>query len=508
MNDLSKAPTAEIQQGKPEQTFDPRGKRIGIFVIAYNAESHITQTLDRIPPEIWRAVTVVYVVDDCSTDETTEKALSYHKYPDKFVVIRNRVNRRYGGNQKFGYQWAIDQGLDIVVMLHADGQYAPEELTRMLTPIVNGEADVVLGSRMIRKTDALKGGMPKYKFIGNIVLTKIESALTGLKLSEYHSGYRAYSIPLLKKLLFWENADEWHFDTQILLQAYQAGARIKEIPIPTYYGDEICHVNGIVYGINCILCALGFWLFRRGIYYSRKYDVHVQGQRYFEKFSDPYSSHSLIWKRLQTENLEGKAVLELGVGDASLTKKMREAGAIVDGVEVDPLYADLAAPHCRTMYRGDLNRIEALGLPTDYDIIIAADVLEHLLDPEVVLSKLKAHLHRGGLLVVSLPNVANIYVRLSLLFGRFRYHTKGILDRTHLHFYTLDTARMMLRKTGWVVEHADVTAIPLGVVFPFLLRRPFRFLLGSFYGLTRIFRGLLAYQSVWFCRNPNLPQLL
>lgn len=490
------------------KTFDSRGKRIGIFVIAYNAESHIMQTLDRIPPEIWDAVSVVYVVDDCSTDETTEKALEYTKHPDKFVVIRNRINRRYGGNQKFGYQWAIDQGLDFVVMLHADGQYAPEELPNMLRPLVNDEADVVLGSRMIHKRNALEGGMPKYKFVGNIILTQIEGALTGLKLSEYHSGYRAYSVALLKKILFWENADEWHFDTQILLQAYQAGARIKEIPIPTYYGDEICHVNGIVYAINCIWSAFGFWLFRHGIYYSRKYDVHAQGQRYFEKFSDPYSSHTLVWKRLQRENLRDKKVLELGVGDASLTRKLREAGAIVDGVEVEPLYVEMARPHCRTIYSGDLNRIEQLGLPSDYDIIVAADVLEHLLDPEIVLSRLKAHLNKGGLLVVSLPNVANIYVRLSLLFGRFRYHTKGILDKSHLHFYTLDTARMMLRKTGWIVEEATVTAIPFGVVFPFLLRHPFRPLLSLFYGLTRIFKGLLAYQSIWFCRNPNWHRLL
>lgn len=490
------------------QSFDARGKRIGIFVIAYNAESHITQTLDRIPPAIWDAVTVVYVVDDCSTDETTAKALEYNKHRDKFVVIRNRINRRYGGNQKFGYQWAIDQGLDIVVMLHADGQYAPEELPRMLSPIVNEEADVVLGSRMINKADALKGGMPKYKFLGNIVLTKVEAWLTGLKLSEYHSGYRAYSTALLKKILFWENADEWHFDTQILLQAYQAGARIREIPIPTYYGDEICHVNGILYGLNCILSAFGFWLFRRGLYYSRKYDVHAQGQRYFEKFSDPYSSHTLIWQRLRRESLHGKKVLELGVGDASLTRKLHEAGAIVDGIEVEPLYVEMARPYCREIYRGDLNRIAEMPLPSDYDIIVAADVLEHLVDPEMVLSRLKAHLNRGGLLVVSLPNVANIYVRLSLLFGRFRYHTKGILDKSHLHFYTLDSARLMLRKTGWVIEESGVTAIPFGVVFPFLLRMPFRPLLSAFYGLTRGFKGLLAYQSLWFCRNPNLHQLL
>jgi glycosyltransferase involved in cell wall biosynthesis len=111
------------------------GCRIGIFVIAYNAESHIEKTLSRIPEAVWQKLTVVYIVDDCSSDETTLKALDFnHEHSAKIVVIRNRVNLRYGGNQKLGYQWAIDQQLDIVVMLHADGQYAPEFLNRCTRP--------------------------------------------------------------------------------------------------------------------------------------------------------------------------------------------------------------------------------------------------------------------------------------------------------------------------------------------------------------------------------------
>jgi glycosyltransferase involved in cell wall biosynthesis len=294
--------------------------RIGIFVIAYNAESHIEKTLSRIPESVWKMLTVVYIVDDCSSDDTTLKALNFHHaHSGKIVVIRNRVNLRYGGNQKLGYQWAIDQQLDIVVMLHADGQYAPEFLEQMYTPIMNNEADVVIGSRMMTAKTALQGGMPKYKYYGNIILTKMQIALTGLKLSEYHSGYRAYSVKFLKSIPFWENSNEWHFDTQILLQNYQVKARIKELPIPTYYGDEICRVNGMSYAFNCVITSFGFLLFRRGIYYSRKYDVNLKGQRYFDKFDDPYSSHSIIYKYLLEHGVAGKKILELGVGDASLT---------------------------------------------------------------------------------------------------------------------------------------------------------------------------------------------
>lgn len=489
--------------------FSSNGKRIGIFVIAYNAESHIAETLKRIPPEIWQAVEIVYVIDDCSTDETVGKTIELKAHYPKLTVIRNPINQMYGGNQKRGYQFAIDQGLDAVVMLHADGQYAPEYLGRLLDPIVRDEADVVFGSRMATKGGALRGGMPYYKFVSNIFISRIQNALSGMRLSEFHSGYRVFTTQFLKGIPFWESTNDWHFDAEILLQAGQYKARIAEVPIPTHYGDEICRVPGIIYGLNCILAAFKCFLFNKGIIYSRIFDVDGTGTRYREKFSDPFSSHSKILKRLQSEGLSGKKVLELGVGDSSLTKRMTEGGAIVDVAELDARLLDGARPYCRKAVATNLDDVESLDFEEQYyDIILAADVLEHLKNPEAVLSRLKKFLRKGGLLIVSLPNVANIYVRLNILFGRFPYHTKGILDATHLHFYTLVTAKKMLVKTGWAVKKVDVTLIPVGIVFPFLLRAPWRAGLGLAYFLTRIFRGLFAYQYIFYCENPNHSKLL
>ncbi len=483
--------------------------KIGFFVIAYNAEAHIEQTLSRIPADVWEEIQTVYVVDDCSTDDTVKLAVSLQgKYP-KLNVLRNRVNRRYGGNQKFGYQYAIDHDLDVVVLLHADGQYAPEIIRSLYAPIVDGQADVVLGSRMIHRSDALKGGMPRYKYHGNIALTQIQTRLTGLKLAEFHTGYRAYRVSLLQAIPFWENSDEWHFDTEILLQAHASGARMHEIPIPTYYGDEICHVNGIPYALNCIGVSMQYLLTRLGLLYIRKFDVHLSGRKYFSKLSDPYSSHSLILAALKENGMKGMRVLELGVGDATLTEKMNEAGALVTCVELDPQFAALAEPFAQEVKVANAETLEYKpenGAP--YDIIVAADILEHLVDSETVLSKLKVGLKRNGLLVVSLPNVANLYVRMNLLLGRFPYHTKGLLDRTHLRFFTLKSMRSMLTKTGWVVERTQVTSIPIAIVFPFLRNRSFRWVLHLLHRLTRLFRGALAYQVVWLCRNPNESALL
>jgi len=250
-------------------------KRIGIFVIAYNAVNKLDWTLDRIPSEVWEKVEEVFLFDDCSTDNTYYAAIGYKhvKNLEKLTVYRNANNLRYGGNQKMGYQYAIERGFDIVVMLHADGQYAPEVLPNLLEPLEKDEADMVLGSRMASGGSPLVGGMPLYKFLGNKILTWLENGISGMTLTEFHSGYRLYSCAALKKLPFMSNSDEWHFDTEILFQFHEAGMRIVERPIPTYYGDEICHVNGLAYAYKCLKSAITYRLHKAKLIHEPKYTI-------------------------------------------------------------------------------------------------------------------------------------------------------------------------------------------------------------------------------------------
>ena len=490
------------------EPFSARGKRLGVFVISYNAELLIQETLRRIPEEIWREAEVVYVVDDCSMDETTRKAMDYPDPHGKLVVFRNRVNRRYGGNQKFGYQYAIDRGLDAVVMLHGDGQYAPEMLPDLFRPLVEEEADVVIGSRMINRRDALKGGMPKYKFVANIALTWIENLLSGLSMSEFHSGYRGYSTRFLRRVPLWDNSNEWHFDTHILFQARQADARICELPIPTRYGNEVCHVNGISYGLNCIRSALLFRLHRWGLVRLNRYDIAPRTLVDARKLDDPYSSHSLILRRLRQMKLQGDTALDLGFGCAAIASALAKEGVTLDGIDRDPRAIAESGALFRRTFQHDLNQLAALPLEEKYDIILAADILQFLVDPADALSRLKKYLVKGGLLAVALPNVVNIQTRLRILFGQFPLHHRGILEEQALHFYTLDSMRQLLQKAGWKVEETDITSFPLTLVFPFLRRRRWRLPLWICRGFTLLFKGLFAYQGVLFCKNPNEADLL
>jgi len=227
--------------------------KIGILVVAYNAESTIKETISRIPKTFHNSIYEVLISDDKSIDSTTYVANQLKYNPDLPIkVVTQPLNLGYGGNQKFGYFWAIENNWDIVVLLHADGQYAPEFIEKIIDPIVKENCDVVFGSRMIDKKRALQGGMPMYKWIGNQVLTKIQNLLTNQTFSEWHSGYRAYRISMLRQIPLNKLSNGFRFDTQIILELIKLRAKFKEIPIPTFYGDEVSHVNGLEYAREII----------------------------------------------------------------------------------------------------------------------------------------------------------------------------------------------------------------------------------------------------------------
>mgnify|MGYP001567121408 CR=1 FL=1 len=236
------------------------GKKIIVVMPAYHAEKTLEQTYREIPFDI---VDDVVIVDDCSSDNTVKKARDLGV---KHVIVHEK-NLGYGGNQKTCYREALKQGADVVVMLHPDYQYTPKLIPAMASMIASDEFDVVLGSRILG-VGALKGGMPLYKYISNRFLTFIENLLLGYKLSEYHTGYRAFSRDLLEKLPLHENSNDFVFDNEMLAQAIFFGYRIGEITCPTKYFPEASSINfsrSVVYGIGVISTALKFRLHKMGL---------------------------------------------------------------------------------------------------------------------------------------------------------------------------------------------------------------------------------------------------
>lgn len=241
-----------------------------ILILAYNAETTIIEVLNRIPQDIW-AISDIIVADDASGDKTAEIANNYKKNKNiqNMKVVHHDVNKGYGGNQKWGYNYAILNGYDFVVMVHGDVQYAPEYIINILSPLMRNEADFVFGSRMTG--DPLLGGMPIYKYLGNKFLTFVENLVLGTKLSEFHSGFRAYSMKALKDVPFHLASDDFHFDSDIIIQLVIAKKRIKEVTIPTFYGKEICYVNVVSYGFNILNILLQYVLTKSNIKKHEKF---------------------------------------------------------------------------------------------------------------------------------------------------------------------------------------------------------------------------------------------
>lgn len=226
---------------------------------AYNAEKTLQRTVDEIPRDI---VDDIILTDDASRDGTPELAQSLGLH-----VIRHDKNRGYGGNQKTCYEAALSRGADIIVMLHPDYQYTPLLVTAMASMIAYDQYDCVLASRILGN-GALKGGMPVYKYIANRFLTFVQNLLIGQKLSEYHTGYRAWSRAVIERLPLLSCSDDFVFDNQMIVQAVCFGFRIGEISCPTRYFEEASSINfrrSVVYGVGVLSTALGFLLKRCGL---------------------------------------------------------------------------------------------------------------------------------------------------------------------------------------------------------------------------------------------------
>ncbi|PIY79887.1 MAG: glycosyl transferase family 2 [Candidatus Pacebacteria bacterium CG_4_10_14_0_8_um_filter_43_12] len=228
---------------------------------AYNAAKTLEKTLADLPKDV---INEIILVDDHSTDQTAQLARKLG-----LTVVEHPQNRGYGGNQKTCYTLALSNGADVVVMIHPDYQYDSSLADKMVLPIIKRKVDVMLGSRIRTRKEALAGGMPLYKYLGNRFLTLVENFLLGQNLSEYHTGYRAFSKEMLEKLPFHKYSDDFVFDSQILFGAIANGARIDEIRVPVRYFQEASSINffrSCIYGFS-ILRDLGLYLITRGRYF-------------------------------------------------------------------------------------------------------------------------------------------------------------------------------------------------------------------------------------------------
>jgi glycosyltransferase involved in cell wall biosynthesis len=490
-----------------------------IFVVAYNAAKHIAKVLDDIPDEYKNNPDVeILIIDDASKDETVHMAEAHAKAADlrNVRVLKNPRNQGYGGNQKVGYRYAVQNSFDVAVMLHGDGQYTPRALPELIQPFKdNPNVGCVLGVRFGMTYSPLKGGMPFYKYLGNRILTTLQNKLAHANLNEWHTGYRAYSTAALSRIAFTLNTQDFHFDTEILLQLLHSQVEIVQVNIPTRYGDEICHVNGMRYAKDVMKATLKFFLQKYHLFYDVRFHPEVltksrlsdQGEEsVYEEKLGATSPHSLVCCGDEIVPRQS-TVLDIGCAGGYVASFLaNNKGCRVTGIDMLPpeKVNHASFEYLQINLESNLDRLDELLDRNKYDVVVMLDVLEHLAGPELFLLNLSQRRYASPpRFVCSTANVAFVVVRLMLLFGHFNYGRKGILDVTHKRLFSLHTFRNLLIQTGFVITKEHFLPFPFAALgfspeWAGRLERINQFLI-------RLRPGLFAYQILFETVPLNTP---
>lgn len=459
--------------------------RVALFVFDCSDPQGLQKTLQRIPESLDPELEEVVLVP---SRESTPLAPGVGTLlPGRSLDLRvQRLPRYagYGSARKAAFEYALLRGFDIVLTMRGDGVQPPEQLPALLYAAREHPNAVVLAARRVGEG---RRDVRRSHLLAHVLATGLQNRLLGLRLADYHSSFRAYPAELLRRVPFQLDVDERPFDMQILIQARALGAPIHELLVPPSWQEYPSSPSGLLGVARFTATAVDYRLHQLHITRRGRYLVD-RGEPYTLK-SSPTGSHMQIVDAIRP----GSRVLDLGCSQGLLAHPLRAKNVRVTGVDVRPP-GELAAK-LEAYFQADLER--PLELPTErvFDYVVCSDVIEHLRNREELLRSVRRYLKPEGRLLISTPNIALWFYRLSLLLGRFAYGPRGVLDETHVHLYTKSTFRRAVRKAGFRVLRERVTALPFEVVFESTGRsRLVRFAAWAYHGLARLWPAMFAYQ--------------
>jgi SAM-dependent methyltransferase len=439
--------------------------------------------LDALSPEFLeneRFETHLLIIDDSPPEEPLRIAEKFAERPvsKNLIVLRNRVSQGYGGNRKLGLRYALLHAFDVVVLIEPDTPDPVYRLIDFVVPILSGDTDVVLGSV---KSDQ--------------ILTNLRNRLVGIKLKGRPTGFRSYRVASLTEVPFESNSDQIDFDTDLLIQLSGIGKRMVEIPLPA----PSCHPRRprVRFTLYWLLARSQQW----GIWYHPKFDYARENEHYKPKL-DFSSSHRFALDRVAS----GNSVLDLGCGPGFMAVELKKRAARV--VSVDRYITDQTRENSEKVIEGDVETLDFTFAESRIDEVLVLDIIEHLRSPELFLSRLRESLcgHQPKVILTT-GNIAFFVMRLSLLFGKFNYGKRGILDMDHTRLYTFRSLRRVLEMNGFTVIEEKGIPVPFPMVFG--RRWLSRFCLGVNQFLIRISKSFFSYQiGVVATIRPTLEFLL
>ena len=463
---------------------------IGLFLFGCADRERLRQTLERIPAAAapWLREVVVVPEPTAGLGPGDVEVLARRSgLPVR--LHRDPRDSGYGGARRAAFEYALVRSFDHVIQMRGDGLHAPEALPELLHAALEGGQRVVIASRLVDRAETLRAGMTLARLAAHMLATGFQNRALGLSLRDYHSSYRLYAASVLRAIPFQLNATDRRFETQILIQCRAMGVPLCEVPVlPAWkeYGDGYQGLREVIRG-----CATAvdyrlhqMHVTRRGCFFVEQ-DVHYTLKR------SPTGSHMQIVEAIRP----GSRVLDLGCSQGLLAGPLREKNIRMVGVDSGP--PERVAAALEAYYRRDLEQPLELPLGRVFDYVVVADVIEHLRQRTQLMRSARRFLKEDGRLIISTPNVALWFYRLSLLAGRFEYGPRGVLDETHVRFYTRASFRREVERAGFQVIRQRVTALPFEVVFQSTGRsRLVRMLAEAYHLLARAWPSLFAYQFI------------
>jgi 2-polyprenyl-3-methyl-5-hydroxy-6-metoxy-1,4-benzoquinol methylase len=454
---------------------DNRGKRIGLLLVDPTPDERRAATLDRIRPAVWTNVEEVVVFGGSGGRPKVTVLPSPALEPSGAVALDacgESTLFAAGALRKAAFRYFIDRGFDVLAILRADGRHPPELLANLYRPVVADQADAVFGS-----PNGNHGGP----------LNELEKMMFGLHLSNFHCGYRAYSLAALRAIQWERLSDGETFDLELVLKLRHQNFRIRELPIPGDCGSRTPFLRTLRQSIATV------YRYRQTRRSLKRYPEFEEYFVHYPVKESKRSSHAYAESLVGT----GHDVLDIGCGEGILAAALSKNGNRVTGADILPRAANESV--LEQYFSVDLNEgiapmVEALH-GKNFDRVLLLDVVEHLVRPEPLLRQIRRVLKPDGRLILSVPNIANLTIRMSLLFGRFDYTERGILDKTHVRFFTRKTIRRMLRENGYDIVEERETVMPVELFFGLPAVNPLmRFANEVLGGLTRVMPGVFGYQ--------------
>ncbi len=467
-----------------------RVPRVGLFLFDCSDVVPLRETLERIPESVWEWLEEVVVVLEPPHDGDWINPADLSPSPERRVLV-HRLPRKsgFGGARKAAFEQALQAGLTHIVVMRGDGSHSPESLPLLLEAIHVDPHRVVTASRFSGRSAAARTGMPPMRWFVHRIAAGIVNRILGLRLADYDTSYRLYSCRALQRVPFQLNGNTRSFDLQILIQLRALGVPVQEVEVRPAWREFVAGSTGVNHGLRSCCHAIDYRLHQLHLTRRGRYFVD-QDVKYTLKLSST-GSHMQVVDAIES----GSHVLDLGCSQGLLARPLLEKDVRVTGVDIGQ--AHHLADELEAYHQRDLDRPIELPVGREFDYVVISDVIEHLRNRRQLLRGARRYLKEGGRLIISTPNVALWFYRLSLLVGRFEYGPRGVLDETHVHLYTRATFRREVEAAGYRVVVERVTALPFEVVFRSTGRsRLISSVSRLYHGLARLWPELFAYQVI------------